>query len=287
MKTAGIVCEYNPFHSGHLGHIRKTRSIIGDDSAIVCVMSGNYVQRGDFAVFCKHARAESAILNGADLVLELPTPFVLMSAEGFACAGVHILNGLGVCDYLSFGSEINDIGILQEAAEIIVTEKADTITKEQLDKGDSYAAAQQHAANILMDKKAEVFKSPNNVLGIEYLKALKKTGSTMIPVTMQRTGGEHDSDNGFSASACRKTLLSGLLPDSLMPDSALDIYKREISTGRGPVFIQNGEQAIISRLRSVKGYSNVLGISEGLEQRFMKYASTEPSIESILKKIKT
>jgi len=287
MKAVGIICEYNPFHLGHRGHIIKTRNIIGKDAGIVCVMSGNYVQRGDFAVFNKHSRAEMAVRTGADLVLELPTPYVLMSAEGFANAGVYLLNALNICDHLSFGSEINNIDILREAAEIIISNKANEITKEWLDKGVSYATAQQHAACALMGKNANVFKSPNNVLGIEYLKALKRTGSAMKPVTTSRTGGEHDSDTGYSASAIRKELYSGVIPSTLIPESVHEICKNEISSGRGPVSIFNAEQAIISRLRSITDYSDISGISEGLEQRFKKYACNESTIESILHKIKT
>jgi len=287
VKITGIICEYNPFHNGHAGHIKKTRRLINDETAIVCIMSGNYVQRGDIAVFNKHKRAETAVMNGADLILELPTPYVLMSAEGFADAGIRILDALNICDHISFGSEANDINLLKDTAEIIMSNKAGAITKEQLDEGVSYASAQQHAANILMGKNADVFKSPNNVLGIEYLKALKRIDSKMKPVTVSRTGGEHDSDTGCSASAIRKILLSGDIPEALLPDSVIEICKREILSGRGPVSIENAEQALLSRLRAVSDFSEILGISEGLDQRFKKNVSAEPTIESILMKIKT
>jgi len=287
MKTIGTICEYNPFHLGHKGHIERSRQALGGNTAVICVMSGNYVQRGDFAVFNKHARAEMAIHNGADLVIELPTPYTLLSAEGFASAGIHLLDMLGICDYISFGSESGDIDKLNEAAKSIVTSDANMIAKSWLDKGVSYATAQQRAADVLLGEKSYLFKSPNNVLGIEYIKALNKINSSIIPFTISRTGGEHDSDVGYSASAVRKQLLNGMIPESLMPESACMICNEEITSGRGPVSIENAELAVLSRLRSLEGFSDISGASEGLERRLKHYASTETSTASILTKVKT
>ena len=287
MKTAGIICEYNPFHLGHAGHIEKTRQALGDDTAVVCVMSGNYVQRGDFAIFNKHARAKMAISGGADLVIELPSPYVLQSAEGFAEAGVYLLDMLGICNFLSFGSESGHLDDLFEAAEIISSEKSHKLTKEWLGKGITYAAAQQKAATALMGDKAVIFATPNNVLGIEYIKALKKNNSAMRPVTMQRTGGEHDSDTGYSASALRKMFSDENIPASLMPETVTGICKDEINSGRGPVFANRSDLAILSRLRSIDDFSDIPGISEGLDRRFKRYTATEATVASILEKTKT
>lgn len=287
MKTVGIICEYNPFHLGHAKHIEKTRNVIGGNVAVVCVMSGNYVQRGDVAIFNKHARAKMAVYNGADLIIELPTPYVLLSAEGFAKAGVHILDKLGICDFLSFGSESGNIDMLHDAAISIVSDKADMLTREWLGKGVSYALAQQKAADALMGERATVFKSPNNVLGIEYIKALKRLNSSIQPMTVQRAGGEHDSDTGFSASGIRKKLLHGGIPVELMPGAAVAACLEELVSGRGPVTVKNMELAILSRLRANKGYSELPGATEGLEQRFERCASTGTSIDSILAMVKT
>jgi len=287
MKTAGIICEYNPFHFGHAGHIEKTRQILGDKTAIICVMSGNFVQRGDFAILNKHARAEMAIHCGADLVIELPAPYALMSAEGFAKAGVYLLDMLGICDYLSFGSEAGNIELLYDAAETIASNEADILTGEWLGKGLSYASAQQKAAEALIGERADIFKLPNNVLGIEYIKALIDCDSSIQPLTMPRTGGDHDSDTGFSASAIRKAMINGNVPEKLMPEAAVSICSNEILSGRGPVSIKNAEQAILSRLRTIEDYSDIPGISEGLGQRFKRNASNEPSISLILEKVKT
>ena len=287
MKTAGIISEYNPLHLGHAGHIKKTRQAIGDSCAVVCVMSGNFVQRGDFAVFNKHARAKAAVLCGADLVIELPLPYSLSSAEGFAAAGVYILDCLGVCDHLSFGSESGDINALKEAADAIASAEADRITKEWLGKGLPYASARQRAADAIMGEHADVFKTPNNLLGIEYLKAITLLGSAMQPITVKRTGGEHDSDTGFSASALRKMLLRGEPPWESMPKAAASVCKEEIAAGRGPVFANSCELAVLSRLRAIKDFSSIPGASEGLDRRLMRYAVSEPTVSSILNNAKT
>ena len=287
MKTVGIICEYNPLHKGHQWHIEETRRIIGGEAAVICVMSGNFVQRGDFAIFNKHARAKMAICGGADLVIELPAAYTLQSAEGFARAGVYILDRLGICDYLSFGSEAGDIEVINDAALAISSEKAQLLTREWLEKGISYASAQQKAADAILGKRADVFSSPNNVLGIEYIKALKRYDSNIQPITVKRTGGDHDSDTGYSASALRKSFLSGSLPAALMPETALAISKEEIEAGRSPVSMKRAELAILFRLRSMKDFTDVPGISEGLESRFMRYAKRGSSVASILSGVKT
>jgi len=287
MKIAGIICEYNPLHLGHTGHMEKTRLALGADCAIVCVMSGNFVQRGDFAIFNKNARAKAAIQCGADLVIELPLPYALSSAEGFAGAGVYLLDRLGVCDYITFGSESGDIGALTDAAVAIVSKKAETLTKEWLDKGLSYAAAQQKAADAVLGARSEVFKYPNNLLGIEYLKAITAYESSLKPITVKRTGDEHDSDAGLSAFVLRKTLMRGDKPWGLMPNGAVVVYMEEIIAGRGPVFMNQSELAMLSRLRAAKSFSDLPGATEGLENRLKRFTETEPTFDAILEKVKT
>jgi predicted nucleotidyltransferase len=212
---------------------------------------------------------------------------VLQSAEGFARAGVYLLEGLGICDYISFGSEAGDLHMLRNAAQAIVTEAANSLTRQWLDTGISYAPALQKAANAVMGAQGNVFTSPNNVLGIEYIKALDYHASKMEPITIKRTGGQHDSDVGYSASAVRKQLLSGNKPLSLMPDFAYTVCAEEMESGRGPISINNAEQAILSRLRVFEDYSVISGTSEGLDKRFKRYATTESSIAAILTNVKT
>ena len=287
MVAAGIVCEYNPFHSGHLGHIVKTRSALGGECAIVCVMSGNFVQRGDFAVFSKHARAKTAVLCGADLVLEIPSPYALSSAEGYARAGVHILDSLGICDYISFGSESGDARALAEAAEAITAERTGALLKGWLGQGMSYAAAQQKAADAVLGERSDIFKSPNNLLGIEYLKAISAYGSPLRPLVFKRAGGEHDGDTGYSASALRKMLLRGEKPWAFMPDIAARACSCEVAAGRGPVSMKGAELAMLSRLRAAECFSSLPGATEGLEHRLLRFAASEPTVEAVLEKVKT
>jgi len=287
MTVAGIISEYNPFHLGHAAHIEKTRQVLGGDSAIVCVMSGNYVQRGDMAVFNKHARATMAVLCGADLVVELPTPYALSSAEGFAEAGVHILDNLGICDYLSFGSESGDVGELHETAAAIVSPEAQATMKQWLKKGLSYASAQQKATDAVLGAGSDVLRSPNNLLGIEYIKALTRTGSAMSPMTVQRTGGAHDGGSGFSASALRTMLERSESPWAFMPKSAVTVAAEEMAAGRGPVFLKSCELAVLARLRSIKDFSKLPGATEGLDNRFLRYAASEPTVAAILAGVKT
>jgi len=287
MKTVGIICEYNPFHLGHAEHIERTREVLGGSVCIVCVMSGNYVQRGDFAVFNKHARAKMAVYCGADIVIELPAPYALLSAGGFAKAGVYILDKLGVCDYISFGSESGNIGMLRDAASAIVSDEAQRHIRDWLGKGVPYAAAQQKAAEAIMGARAEIFKSPNNILGIEYIKATKEYNSKICPMTVRRCSGGHDTDNGYAASALRKKLLGGAVPLTMMPGEAVGICMEEIVSGRGPVSIAHAEQAILSRLRAIDDYSRIPGVSEGLEHRFARYAKSECCVSAILEKVKT
>ena len=287
MKTVGIICEYNPLHFGHVSHFGKTREVLGGDAAIVCVMSGNYVQRGDFAVFCKHARAEAAIRCGADLVVEIPSPYVLLSAEGFASAGVFILDKLGICDHISFGSESGDMDTLQEAAEALSSPEANVLLKESLGKGLPYASAQQRTADRLMGSRSDILRSPNNLLGIEYLKAIAVYKSPLLPVTVERVGGNHDGDYGYSASAMRERLLSGDEQWMLTPQAASEVFIKEIADGRGPVSMKAYELAMLSRLRAIDDFSGLTGASEGLDSRFSKYTASEPSVSRILGLLKT
>ena len=287
MNTVGIICEYNPIHLGHVSHFEKTRAVLGGDTAIVCVMSGNYVQRGDFAVFCKHARAEAAVRCGADLVVELPSPYALLSAEGFAAAGVFILDKLGICDYLSFGSESGDLEGLREAAEVFISQEANALLKEGLGMGLSYASAQQRAADVLLGSSSDVLRSPNNLLGIEYLKALSVNKSPMTPITVTRVGGDHDGDSGYSASAIRARLLNRETWFDMMPQAASKVICKEIAEGRGPVSMKLFEIAMLSRLRAIDDFSGLSGASEGLERRFSRYAASAPSISGILDHVKT
>lgn len=289
MKTAGIICEYNPIHNGHARHIAETRAILGEDGAVVCAMSGNFVQRGDFAVFGKHARAMSAVASGADLIVELPLPYVLSSAEGFARGGVGLLEALGVCTHLSFGSEAGETERLLALAECMLRADMPALIGEELKSGISYARARQKAAERVLGNKAEILSTPNNILAVEYLKALKEYGSAMVPLTVRRFGAQHDSYGAESASYLRRLLKEGKKPWDLMPAPAAGVLKAEIACGRGPVFMDAAETAVLSRLRMLpeETFARLPDASEGLELRLRRYARSMPTVPLILESAKT
>lgn len=292
MELAGIVAEYNPFHLGHKLHIEKTRSILGENTAVVCIMSGNFTQRGDFAAFEKHARAEAAVRCGADLVLELPLPWALSSAESFAFGAVSVLHSLGNVTHLSFGSEAGAIPPLKKAADCLLSEGIDDKIKYELKDGVSYAAARQAAVLKSIGSAADVLKSPNNILGVEYIKALTNLNSLIEPITFERIGAGHDSGElsaTASASKIRDMLKNGGDAFSYMPQNAAAVFLSEIGAGRGPVFAENCESAILSQLRRMsKADFSALGAGEeGLSDRLYKYSRTAPTLEAFLMNTKT
>lgn len=197
ITAAGIIAEYNPFHSGHQYQIEETRRLTGADF-IVVVLSGNFVQRGEPAIFEKSQRARMALLGGADLVLELPAPFAVGSAEDFASGAVSLINQIGAIQYLSFGSECGSLYYLSQAARILIQEPPlfQNTLKEQLRLGLTYPQARSAALNAcgLSQAALQAANEPNNLLGIEYLKAIGRQKSRLEPVTVQRKGkGYHDS----------------------------------------------------------------------------------------------
>lgn len=253
MKTAGIIAEYNPFHTGHQYHIEQTRNRTGAEFIIV-VMSGDFVQRGAPALLSKFTRAEMALLGGADLVLELPATCSCQSAEYFAHHAVRLLHALGCVDVLSFGSECGDITQLDQAVEFLGEESATykEYLKSLLRSGHSFPAARAKAVSALCPENTgiqEILDSPNNILGIEYLKALKRLQSPMVPVTVSRKGNSYHCEtlpgDGYptesapqfpSASALRKAILEDN-PDrssfaqirSCFPVSVQERYKDTLS----------------------------------------------------------
>ncbi len=293
MKTAGIICEYNPFHTAHSYHIAETRRILGGDCAVVCAMSGNFVQRGDLAVFEKHARARCAVLSGADLVIELPVTASLSSAEGFARGGAALLDSLGVCTHLSFGSESGDIDGIRAVADCLGSSETDELIVAELGRGIPYASARQRAAVAVMGKAARLLEDPNDNLGLEYVRALSAIGSGMEPLAVRRVGAGHDSvgsAGGFvSATQIRRVLAEGGDAFAFMPEPCSEVLKNEISIGRGPVFLSDCETAVLAVLRKAdRGFfASLPDASEGLDMRLMKYAGSEPTLEAVLNATKT
>ena len=209
MKTAGIIAEYNPFHNGHAYHIEETRKKTEADY-IIAVMSGSFVQRGTPAICDKHLRAETALQNGVDLVLELPVSYAVGSAEIFSRGAVEILDRLGIVNALSFGAETDDLEELSVIADFLLQEPEEykSILQKNLAQGQNFAKARAAAIPKI---HAEIFSSPNAILGIEYLKALKKCGSSIRPYTIRRKGaGYHSSqlDGLYSSASAIRSLLA-------------------------------------------------------------------------------
>ena len=215
MAVAGIVAEYNVFHRGHAWQLRELRRRLGPDTAVVVCMSGNFVQRGDFAIAPKHARAEMALAGGADLVLELPTPWSTAGAEQFARGGAAVLAATGVVTHLAFGCECGDLEPLQRVAAHVDSGLYHTEVRRFLKLGMTFAAARQAALSgpALAGAAAACLARPNNALAVEYLRSLAALGSTIAPMALPRVGADHDSQapgEYLSASAVRSRLLAGL-----------------------------------------------------------------------------
>ena len=208
MKTVGIIAEYNPFHNGHAYQIREAKRVAGADRCVV-VMSGDFVQRGDPAIMDKYLRARAALENGADLVLELPVCYAASGAEYFASGAVALLDRLGVIDALCFGSECGDIGTLSGFAGELLTESPAfrSALRARLKAGETYPQARNHALCASaphLTASLDVLQSPNNILGIEYLKALMRRHSRIEPYTISRLGsGYHDAGLAPSCSSAR------------------------------------------------------------------------------------
>lgn len=288
MKIIGIIAEYNPFHNGHQLHIEESKKAVSRDTAVVCVMSGDFVQRGEAAVFSKYARAEAAVKCGADLVIELPLPWALSSAEGFAMGAVGLLGELNCIDYLSFGSECGDLGILNSLATALIDPALDAEIREELKSGISYAAARQAALSKSIGGLADYLESPNNILAVEYLKAIYTLRLRIEPLTVKRIGAGHDEEGG-SGSDIRSMLELGKPIKKFVPKDAYVLYKREKEQGRGPVFMEDLESAVLSRFRMMdeKDFAVIPDDSEGLGNRIFAAAREESSLDGILSAAKT
>ncbi len=235
MKITAVIAEYNPLHKGHAYHLREARRLSGADFLLV-VMSGNFVQRGEPAVMDKYLRAEAALLCGADLVLELPVPFACASAEKFAAGAVDLLNGLGCVDTLCFGSESGDLSSLDDLAGILADEppRYQNALKSALKTGLSFPKAREYALSQCLPETASLLRLPNDILAVEYLKALKRTKSSIRPLAVQRLGDYRETalDAPFSSAlALRKALSESRAGSSApVPDAVLSCIPNEART---------------------------------------------------------
>ncbi len=302
MKTVGIVSEYNPFHNGHKYHIRAAKEACGADYA-VCIMSGSFVQRGEPSIFDKWSRSKSAVMNGADLVIELPVVYACQPAEIFAAGAVKILDSLGVVDHICFGSELGDTGALHRLANLLQNEPEafKHLVKGQLGRGVSYPKAvsnalSHYASEDIHDAADDILKNPNNVLGIEYIKALISLHSSITPVAVKRIASGYN-DNTIagsiaSATAIRNEIKEGGISDKVrmsLPGSSIDIISVNLRMNRHPVYMNDFSDILLYKLRTMEKsellkYPNV---KEGIENRLKKYAAASTNCEDLIEAVKT
>lgn len=284
MGVTGIICEYNPFHLGHQKQLNMIRDIHGANEGIVCLMSGNYVQRGAPAIVDKSVRAKAAVLAGADLVLELPVTVSLSSAEGFAAGGVGILSPL--CQRLCFGAEDADRESLMNCARALLSDLFPEKLRAHLDVGKSFPAARE-AALADMGIDASILSKPNNILAVEYCKAMLAQSSSMKPMPITREGSYHaeeaDPENP-SATALRQLMLTGNTAEAFLPAAAADCFR-----GVRLHTLKAGQRAILGKLRTMTDaeFEAVPFGSEGLWRKFMHAARKYATVEEILTAVKS
>jgi predicted nucleotidyltransferase len=289
MAVIGVVCEYNPFHRGHLLHLQRCREALGEESTVLCVMSGDFVQRGEAALYDKFARAEAACRCGADLVIELPLPWCLSSAEGFARGAVSLLHALGA-SHLGFGSESGEIEPLRELARTLrepgLTEeiKARMARESRL----SFAAAREAAARERLGDAAGLLRNPNDILAVEYLKAAEELASDLEPLPILRVGAGHDrareGEGPCSASELRERIRAGESVAGEIPAAAEAVYRREREAGRELAERSALEIALLSRLRMLgrEDFRALPDAGDGLGDRLWRAVQEENGLEEIL-----
>lgn len=305
MKTVGIIAEYNPFHKGHEYHIKEAKKLTGADHCVV-VMSGDYVQRGEPAIIDKYSRAQMAILAGADLVLELPVIYSTASAEYFSSAAIAILDKLGMVDCLVFGSESGKIEDLQRIADILIEEPEDykEILLLHMRNGRTYPFARNMALSAHLKDMPELLNllsSPNNILGIEYLKALKKRNSSIEPLTICRQGAGYNSQSHLhtssdfdfaSALSIRSSIQETGNLDfvlNMVPDYCRDILTNANDAHRFPIY-RNDFSALLKYkllLNYKNGYKEFADVSEELSDRIKQLLNEYTDYNSFCDLLKT
>ena len=293
MRTVGLVTEYNPFHNGHLHHLRQSLRMTGADAS-VAVMSGHFLQRGEPALVDKWVRTEMALAAGVDLVFELPFAFACNSAPHFAMGAVQSLNALGVLDSLCFGSEAGDLAQLDKVASVLVERQDELarLTAARLRDGISYPVARSSVvAGFLPETPPDILASPNNILGIEYLKALRSSGSRLVPYTIKRLGaGYHDTDmtsQVASATGIRQMIAAGKGVDSWLPKACRKTLNEALQAGRhldaGRLFI-----ALQSHLlQESEVLRDVYLVDDGIDRRISLAALQAGSFADLVAEVKS
>ena len=281
METVGIVCEYNPLHVGHKKQFDIIRRELGEDTGIVCIMSGNFVQRGHPAIFHKSLRAKAAVEAGADLVLEMPVTTSLSSAEGFAAGAVGLIGQF--CDRLCFGAEDADETALLSLAKGLLSPNFSLTLRQYLDDGLSFPAARQKALEQ-MNLPGDLLAKPNNILAVEYCKAILQQDLKMKPMPIHRSGDYHDlaaDPENPSATAIRELICKGENWNDYVPVSTFE--------GAAIHTLKAGEKAILAKLRTMteEEFASLPFGSEGLWRKLMHAAWEEASLDQIAQSVKS
>lgn len=286
MSIIGIVAEFDPFHKGHEYLIAQARSHCGGDAIVAAAMSGDFTQRGSCASFDRHVRTELALRGGADLVVELPLPWAISSAEAFAQGGIAALLAAGI-DTLAFGSECADVSRLERIAAALEDPAYPDALKQALTAGCSFAAARQRALEMLIGPDAKLLEQPNDLLGVSYLAALRRAKANVNVIAIPRKGPCHNasapSGGLSSASAIRSMLCSGRQNAALaaVPFSCRSTLERALTVGKGPADLHNNERAVLTRLRLMtpEDFLRLPDVSEGLENRLYRAAQSARSLD--------
>ena len=295
-SVLGVISEYNPFHNGHLYHLNESKKVTNSDYSIA-IITGNFAQRGETSIIDKWSKTKMAIENGFDLVIELPVLYAISSAENFASGAIKVLDSLNVVDYVSFGSECGNISILNDIANVLCAEPNDykTLLSHELAKGISFPKAREKALMMYLNnvrRFANVLTCPNNILGVEYLKALKKQKSKITPITIKRESSLHNDNTITSTSefssgtAIRNLCLSNdtSLLKNVMPISSYKILSDNIKKGNIVKSISAFDKEIIYTLRkmSTDEIANLPDVSEGLEFALKSAANSCNSVIELL-----
>ena len=297
-KRIGIIAEYNPFHNGHLYQIQKAKELTGADT-VIAVMSGNFTQRGDTSLINKFEKAKIALQNEVDMVIELPTIYSISSAENFALGGVKILNEIGNIDYLVFGIEEENLEKLQAIADVLVNEDDEfkRNIKEELDKGNSYPKAREIALKKVLSSEnvKNIMQKPNNILAIEYLKALKTTNSKIKPFAIKRKNTMHNdeniNENYASGTYIRKLFIENNFNEikKVVPKYTYERLLELKNHGTYVTSINDFSDIIIYKIRTMtkEEISQIADVNEGLENSIKLASTTCKTIDEIIEKVST
>lgn len=283
--VSAVIAEFNPFHNGHAYLLEFAGR---DSDSVIAVMSGNFVQRGDIAVYPKHLRALMALKNGADMVISLPAGWSMSGAENFAFGGVSLIKNTKIVDRIVFGAETDSAALLKNTAEIFNSDSINKPIKRYLSSGITFAAARQKAVSEISEECAEILSTPNNILAIEYLSAMNKLHFNAEILPVKRVGAQHDSfsvtGNFSSASNIRKMIINGEDYTFFVPQNIVGLMKENEYSDTSLI-----DASLMFKLRSLSldDIKKLPDISEGIENRIFEAIKSAESLDDLCEKIKT